>query len=158
MGGRERSAMKCNQTPQAGIKPVILQLYDMRSNSNGRSNPRTFIYLFIISGVWDTVLESQVRPFGPSPSRSVSPSSKQNQKPSKRLYSVQKCLFIWCRVSSYSFLSPCGRLFPLREQGLNFYAHELTQDEIKVRHASTWRLECWPRLSQLQTVNMMLCV
>lgn len=24
------------------------------------------------------------------------------------------------------------RLFPLREQGLNFYAHELTQDEIKV--------------------------
>uniref|UniRef100_A0A672H9J2 Opioid growth factor receptor-like 1 n=1 Tax=Salarias fasciatus TaxID=181472 RepID=A0A672H9J2_SALFA len=26
-------------------------------------------------------------------------------------------------------------LFPLREQGLNFYAHELTQDEIKVRGA-----------------------
>lgn len=25
------------------------------------------------------------------------------------------------------------RLFPLREQGLNFYAHELTQDEIKVK-------------------------
>jgi len=30
------------------------------------------------------------------------------------------------------FLDCCYRLFPLREQGLNFYAQELTQDEIKV--------------------------
>lgn len=47
---------------------------------------------------------------------------------------VQSSNLRYCMNKCVLILFLCCRLFPLREQGLNFYAHELTQDEIKVRH------------------------